>query len=80
MTPKRRRVEEAVNNHPQFCKVSDYLAEKHNLDKAETKRKFIDFLVKENFQYINRNPIHVRCFEFNALNGEFINRTKKIVN
>lgn len=75
-TQKRHRIEGVVNEHPQFSKVSDYLAQRYNLDKSETKRKFIDFLVKENFQYFDNLPHNVLCFEFDINRGEFINRTK----
>lgn len=75
-TTKRQQIEAVVKSHPQFSKVSDYLAEKYNLDKAETERKFIDFLAKEGFHYTDNHPHHVLCFEFNVENGEFVNRTK----
>ena len=75
-TQKRLRIEEVVKNHPRLSKVSDYLAETYNLDKSEIERKFIDFLVKEDFQYIDNHPVHVLCFEFNTESGEFVNRTK----
>lgn len=74
---KRKKIEEAVQSHTQFSKVSDYLAEKYNLDKSETQRKFIDFLEKENFQYYDNMPHNVLCFEFDINSGDFINRTLK---
>jgi len=75
-TQKRDRIEQVVNGHPQFSKVSGYLAERFNLDQTETQRKFIDFLVKEDFQYFDNLPHNVLCFEFDINSGEFINRTK----
>lgn len=73
---KRRKIEDAVQSHPQFSKVSDYLAEKFNIDKSEMYGRFIDFLVKEDFQYYDNMPHNVLCFEFDINSGEFINRTK----
>jgi hypothetical protein len=73
---KRLRIEGVVKNHPRLSRVSDYLADTYNLDKSEMERKFIDFLVKEDFQYIDNHPVHVLCFEFNTERGEFVNRTK----
>lgn len=72
---KRKKIEGLVSGHSQFSKVSDYLAEKYNLDKSETYRKFIDFLVREDFDYYDNMPHNVLCFEFDKNNGEFINRT-----
>lgn len=72
----RKAVEEAVESHPQFRRVSDYLAEKYNLDKSETKRKFIDFLIKEGYYYKEGTHHNVLCFEFSIKDERFINRTK----
>jgi len=72
---RRKRIEATVDAHPTFRRVSDYHAEKFNIDKSEMRKRFIDFLEAENFQYYDNSPHGVICFEYNPLNGRFVNRT-----
>ena len=72
---KRKRVEEAVDSHPQFKRVAEFIAKKYGKDISETKQKFIDFLVKENYYTNEGVPHNVLCFEYNDEKQAFINRT-----
>ena len=72
---KRDRIVEAVESHPQLSKVVGYLAEKHEIDKDELNRRFIDFLEREGYFYVDRLPHKVLCFSFDKSKSDFTNRT-----
>lgn len=72
---KRERIVEAVKSHPQLSKVVAHLAEKHAIDKDELNRRFIDFLEREGYFYVDRLPHKVLCFTFDKSKSDFTNRT-----
>lgn len=72
---KRERIVGAVESHPRLSKVAEYLAEKHNMEKGEVFRRFIDFLEREGYFCVDSLPHRVLCFVFDEQERDFVNRT-----
>ncbi len=71
----REKIEAIVSSHTIWNKVAQYYAEKTGKTRDEIHEKFIDFLVRENFDLIENKPRNVLCFVFNTENMEFENKT-----
>lgn len=76
MVTNRKEIEDYVRNHPTLKKVSAHISERFKIREDIIYEKFITFLMKEVDCIGEKNILYgVRCFEFDELKKEFVNRT-----
>ena len=76
MVTNRKEIEDYVRNHPTLKKVSAHISERFKIREDIIYEKFITFLMKEVDCIGEKNILYgVRCFEFNEVKQDFVNRT-----
>lgn len=73
---KRKTIEAIVSSHEIWKNVARYYARITGRTSEEIHKKFIDFLLREEYEIVDNMPKNVLCFVFNVEKMDFENRTK----